>query len=692
MKLLNVLRNKPICNDFHFILFGLIILIVSVKYHIFIILFFVYLIFIYKKISYIIIPLVIVSLVFILRFLSCNKELAYIDEVEGIYYIDDISDKYYYLKGEYNVICYKYYEDLDIGDKINCNIKIYQWDELSYEHEFDYKEYYKAKNIDYRGYIKEYEVIGYRFNENVIKHKIIDFYDKKLDDKSFSYFKALVLGINDIEDDVKDAYSSLYISHILAISGMHLVFIYKVLVSLFRFLFKIEGEVFSLIIITLYLVIIGFPIAGLRAYLFLVLGYLNNLDKIKYTKLDIFSISFIIMTLFNPLICYQSSFILSYLVSFLLIFINDIVSVKSKLLNSFITSLLSILITFPFVINMTNEVNIINIFLSLFINIIVTTFLMPITFMLVVFPSLPTQFIYSFLDNYLITISNNIKPINFPSFNVFMCVIYYVLLILMLIKKKYFIGLFGLFLIFVLNVNNLSSYYKITFIDVGQGDSILIEYPYRKSVVLIDSFNNVKYLKSIGINKVDAIFLSHNDIDHVGSIDDVISDFKIDNIYRSYYEESFSFNTIPLKSKDVINVNNICFEILGPIKDYKDSNSNSLVIKFMINKFSFLFTGDASILSEEDLVNVYGNYLSSFFFKVGHHGSITSSSDNFLRFVKPKYSFISVGKNNKYDLPDEVVIDKLIRYGKVYQTSLNGNISIYIKDDDFEIKEYRVSK
>ena len=339
-------------------------MIVSVKYNIFLFFLILYFIFIYKKISYLIIPLVIICFLFLLSYLINNPHLPNISDVEGNYYIYDIDDKYYYLKGKYNIICYKKNENLDIGDEIECKINIYEWDNISYESEFDYRKYYQAKGIDYRGYINYYEVIGFKFSKNIIKNRILDMYSEVLNEKSYLYFKSLVFGINQLDNEVKDAYSSLYISHILAISGMHLMFIYNILIKLFRYILKIEGSLLSIIIVGIYLVIIGFPSAGLRAYLFLLLGYINNLDYIKYTKLDIFSISFIIMSLINPLMCYQNSFILSYLVSFLLIFISDILKTKSKLLNSIIISLLSILITFPFVVNMTNEINILNVFFS----------------------------------------------------------------------------------------------------------------------------------------------------------------------------------------------------------------------------------------------------------------------------------------------------------------------------------------
>lgn len=693
MRLLSVLKNKPICNEFHFILFGLLLFIISIKHYFIFLIFLIYIIFIFKKIKRLLILIIFICLIFFISYYLNNKEKEYVKEYNGVFIVQDIKDNYYLLKGDYNLLIYKRNESLNIGDEIEANVHLYEWDSKSYKHEFDYKEYYKSIGIDYRGYINSYVCIGKKNTLSLFRNKILKFYDLYLKDKSFTYFKALIFGINDIEDDVSNAYSALYISHILAISGMHLIFIYNIILKLSRILFKIDGSLLSIVIISFYLLLINFPIAALRAYLFLILGFLNQKGNIKYTKLDIFSISFIIMSIINPLACYQNSFILSYLVSFLLIFINDIINVKSKLLNVFFISVLSIIITFPFIVNMSNNIAILNIIISPFINIVVSAFLLPLTFLLIILPFLPIEFLYIFLDSYLINISNIFDSINFPSFDFYEIIIYYILFAFMILnfkKSKKYICIFVSFVFLIFIINTTSPYYKVTFIDVGQGDSTVIELPYRKGVILIDSFNNnVDYLKSVGINKIDIIILTHNDIDHIGSIEEVKEEFKVDKIYTSYYEEGLSFKTIPIKAGYTINFHDINIDVLAPINKYDDSNSNSIMLRFEINGYGFLFTGDASVETENDVIKKYKNRLKSDILKVGHHGSITSSSLDFLEVVKPKVSIISVGKNNKYGLPDEKVISRLQRFGNVYKTSDCGNISIIIKKNEFEVSPYK---
>ena len=693
MKLLSVLKNKPFCNDFHFILVGLILGIISIKYNYVFILLCIYLLFIYKKIKYLIIPIIIFCILFFIFYVYLSVDKEYQEEIEDIFVVVEIKERYYIFEGDYDLLIYRNDENINVGDKIRAKVHLYDWDLQSYENEFNFKEYYKSRNIDYRGYIKDYKFIENINSIEVIKYKILTFYEERLDSKSFLYFKALVLGINDIEEEVKNAYSTLFISHILAISGMHLIFIYNIILKISRHFLKIEGNLFSIIIITLYLILIGFPIAGLRAYLFILLGYLNEKGNIKYTKLDIYSISFIAMSLINPLACYQNSFILSYLVSFLLIFSNEIIKVNSKLAKNFIISILSILITLPFIINMMNSISILNILISPFLSIIVSGFIMPLSFSLVLLPFLPVDFIFIFLDNYLLNLANICKSFIFPSFNFLEILFYYLIFFWLLFffnnrKRRLLITIYLLFIVFVYGLNTINPYYKITFIDVGQGDSTLIELPYRKGVILIDSFNNVDYLKSIGINKIDIIILTHNDIDHIESIEEVRNVFKVDKIYTSLYEDSLGFNTISIKEGYIIDYAGLKIKVLAPINKYEDANSNSIVIQFNIYNYSFLFMGDASIKTEKDIINKYSS-LESDVFKVGHHGSNTSSGSIFIDYVKPKISIISVGKNNKYGLPDSNVLAKLNRYGLVYETSKRGNIEIIVKKNNLEVLSYR---
>ena len=250
-------------------------------------------------------------------------------------------------------------------------------------------------------------------------------------------------------------------------------------------------------------------------------------------------------------------------------------------------------------------------------------------------------------------------------------------------KAKYYILFICLFFIFIFYRYG-NPFYRITFIDVGQGDSALIEFPYEKGTILIDSFSdNYTYLKKSGIQTIDAVILTHFDADHIGSIDKILEKFRVKKLYYSKFEDknkikNLQVEKIPIGQGDDIKINSLSLHIMGPTKCYSNANSNSVVFWFQIQGYKFLFTGDMTIEEENDLIEFYKENLKSDILKVGHHGSNTSSSLTFLQNVRPSISIISVGKKNKYNLPDDIIVKRLKKYSQVYMTKDCGNIKILI--------------
>jgi competence protein ComEC len=226
-------------------------------------------------------------------------------------------------------------------------------------------------------------------------------------------------------------------------------------------------------------------------------------------------------------------------------------------------------------------------------------------------------------------------------------------------------------------------YYKITFIDVGQGDSTLIQTHHGKCNILIDSYNNLDYLESLGTNHIDYIFISHFDKDHVSTLNDIIDDYKVKMIYyseKSVTEEYIkNDNWINLNAGDELNIEGVRISVLGPLKDYNSLNLNSLVLKIYINSNTFLFTGDINEEVEFELIDIYGSQLKSDVLKVAHHGSESSSTIDFVNAVSPKICLIGVGKDNKYGHPNGEVIKRLKQLGiKIYRTDECGEIFLQI--------------
>ncbi len=263
-------------------------------------------------------------------------------------------------------------------------------------------------------------------------------------------------------------------------------------------------------------------------------------------------------------------------------------------------------------------------------------------------------------------------------------------------KKLKYSLLFILFLLFIgINVPGRTGELIIHFLDVGQADSILLELP-NNEIMLIDAGNNsdgrkvVSYLRDKGIDTIDYLIGTHPHADHIGGLDDVIDNFEIGMIYLpQVIHTSKTFEDVLLavqrKGKkitparagvSILNESELKIYFLSPIRnDYDDLNHYSAVIKVDFLNKSFLFTGDAEIPNEEEMIEKYGSSLKSHVLKVGHHGSNTSTSEEFIEKVVPDYAVISVGKDNSYGHPSALVIQRLQNHGvKIYRTDLQGTI------------------
>lgn len=259
---------------------------------------------------------------------------------------------------------------------------------------------------------------------------------------------------------------------------------------------------------------------------------------------------------------------------------------------------------------------------------------------------------------------------------------------------------------------------KIYFVDVGQGDCTVIVSPHKKNIIIdggeghSDKYDMGKhvvlpYLLDRGINTIDYLIVSHFDSDHVGGLFAVLEELRVKNIIISKQtEESKNFNdlmNLAFKSNTrLLSVNcserlniekGLSFYVLWPDNNrvIKDNvlNNNSIVCKLIYNDFSMLFTGDIEKIAEEEMLKKYGNdgILEADILKVAHHGSKTSSTEEFIKCVNPQIALIGVGKNNKFGHPSEEIVDEFKSAGtKVYRTDLDGEILIEV-DSNGTIKK-----
>lgn len=249
---------------------------------------------------------------------------------------------------------------------------------------------------------------------------------------------------------------------------------------------------------------------------------------------------------------------------------------------------------------------------------------------------------------------------------------------------------------------------KVHFIDVGQGDAILVETPAGQKM-LVDAGENVygsqvvDYLLAQGVQELDVVVGTHTHSDHIGGLDTVMARFPVKAIYMpKVTQNTKSFEDVlkavkrqgltvfTARAGVVIPLQDVDCRILSPRADrYDELNDYSAVIRLRYGSQSFLLTGDARSIPENQMLDA-GEDLKATVLKVAHHGSYSSSSARFLKAVQPAYGVISLGKDNDYGYPHDSTLARLAKAGiKIYRTDLNGTIIMNTDGSYLQVKTER---
>lgn len=617
----------------------------------------------------------------------------------------------YYIKSNEN------YSNLKIGSIIKVEGKLDYPKKNTNFNLFNYKNYLLSEKIYFVltankiTYIKDTDNIFFKA-KNLLINYINNF-------KTKDYLYTFILGNTSLlEQDTKESFHNNGISHLFAVSGMHITLISTLLMYLLKKITKNHdiSYIITIFILLFYTFITNFSSSILRAFLLFLLIYINKKFKFNLKTIEIIMLILLILLMYNPFYIYSIGFKFTFIISIILILfskkINNFKNYFSKLL---MTSLISFFISLPIVINNFFEINLISPLLNLIFVPFISIIIFPFSLISLIFPFLDNTFyiIVKFMENISIYINNTLSiNIIIGKMNLIMIVIYYLLTLICLNKvlvKKYIYVLPIITLILIYsNINYFNKNLIVTMLDVGQGDSLMIAFPNNKGNILIDTGGIVNftktnyeiststiipYLKSIGIKKINYLVLTHGDFDHMGEAVNLVNGFKVEQVVFNCGE----FNDLEKELIKVLNQKKIkyysCVKELNidnnklyflQTKKYDNENDNSNVIYTELNGYKFMFMGDAGVDKEKDILDKY-NLSNVDVLKVGHHGSKTSSSKEFIDEINPKYGIISVGKNNRYGHPNKEVLNNL-ENSKIYRTDQDGSIMFKIKNDKLEIE------
>lgn len=591
----------------------------------------------------------------------------------------------------------------NLGDKVSVTGVFENAPNNTIPNLFNYHKYLLSKGI--RKISSNPKVVLIKKNKNVffkIKNMMITHINSY---KTSSFIKAFLLGDkSEISDNSKSNYNNIGISHLFAVSGMHISIILLFINMAFkRFKYK---NIIIIISVSFIVFLTNYTESILRCSLFMLLSYINKILKTNYNNCFLLVITACFLLLFNPYLIYSIGFLLSVIITFFIFLSKDKLH-GIYILKVFKLSFICFLGSIPILIRTYFKIN--------FLTPIFNTILIPII-SFIIFPLGIITFFVPFLDNfylflietfeYLVEFFSKITWLTFtvskPS--LFIILLYYIILFLYVNKNKSYIIFFLLLLI--LNINSKYFILKptVTMIDVGQGDSSLIILPKGKSIVIdtgglfrsrgsISKNKIIPYLNSKGISDVDTLILSHGDFDHMGEAVELVNTIKIKKVifncgeYNKLEKELVSV----LEKKSIkyyscienLNIGKYQLQFLNT-KVYDNENDNSLVFYLNYNSNKFLFMGDAGVEREKDILEKY-NLTDIDFLKVGHHGSNTSSSEYFISSINPKNSLISVGKNNRYGHPKDRVLN-ILENSEIYRTDLDGSIEIKLNKSEYKIK------
>ena len=577
---------------------------------------------------------------------------------------------------------------------------------------FNYKSYLSNKMIYYQLKIDNIKVIK---ESNNIIYKLKNKINKRIlkIDKT-GYLKAFILGDNSLIDDmVYESYQSIGITHLFALSGMHVSLLSGIILKGLK---KVNNKLKYLIVIIVlisYGFIVGYPASIKRAITFFIIASINKIFNFKLSTLKILFITVFILIFLNYKIIYDIGFLYSVITVFGIFWGSNFIKSENIIYSSFKLSLVAFLFSLPITLACFYEINILSIIYNMFYIPFVSVILYPFCLLTFILPFL--EKILVLLIKVMENISLFLNNIDFfklyLDFNIGEILLFYILLLVILRynRFKYFILLF--LIVFIdLMIPYLDSSLYVYYLDVGQGDSSLIITPHLKEVILIDTGGKLSFdtklegdksyvsegtlslLRSLGINKIDYLILTHGDYDHMGDAIYLVNNIKINKVTFNCGE----YNDLEKELMEVLEQEKInyytCINELDINKNkiyflnsdiYDNENDNSNVTYFNFYNHNFLFMGDAGIDKEKYILDNY-NLENIDFFKVGHHGSKTSSSKEFVNMINPKYSLVSVGRNNRYGHPNEEVLD-ILRDSKIYRTDENGTIKLQIKNNKVNI-------
>ncbi|MHA8138589.1 DNA internalization-related competence protein ComEC/Rec2 [Lactobacillaceae bacterium Scapto_B20] len=576
--------------------------------------------------------------------------------------------------------------------------------------QFDARQYYRTQSITNSIKIKTIELIEPDLQLSLInaihsfRQGLIN-YAEQLPKSLDLYVLSLIIGELGSDDYSEiTGVKQLGLIHLFSISGLHVYYFINLLERALIYLgFRRERyQLIIMLLLPLYFIFSGASVGLLRAVLMMEASLVTKWLRFKMSGIDIWSIALILNLVMAPgSILYLGSQ-LSYVLSFGLLFTNRFSFWKQTMLMN--------LLSMPFIIFHLYEWHVLTFLANWLILPLFSLIIFPIVIIgMLAFPILPIVSIviaklllcFNLMLNWLGALPGNIL---FGKPTVWLIIVSLLLTFKMIDRMNAlrWVSLIICYMVMFISVH-MPIHGEISYFDVGQGDSFLIREPFNKTVSVIDTggkvtfgrtstpsrYNaektSINYLKSIGINRLDNLLITHQDADHSGDLPAFLNHLSIKNIvipsgmqHNQHFMNKINGNIDKVNliaANDGMSFANDLIRVYHPFESGIGKNEDSLVLSANVDQLKWLFTGDLDQAGELKIINKYPE-LRTNVLKVGHHGSKTSTADGFLNQLRPQIAIISAGRNNRYGHPNDEVLQRLNRMKTIiYNTQVDGMIT-----------------
>ena len=666
------------------------------------------------------------------------------------------------------------------GDYIWVRVKLKDFEEPTNEGQFNARAYYTSDGINYQGIFNK--TVNITPCEGTLKASLLNIADSiknvyvnTFTRKNAGTMRAIVLGDRSVlDDEIKELYKKNGISHILAISALHITMVGMLVYRMLKKIISvIQAAVLSSVIMLFYLYITGNSVSAGRAVIMILVFMLADVLGRTSDGANTLGLAVVILIIKNPYCISNAGFLMSFLAMAGIIFVKPIFSneetimlffrkkkmvsitemfIYHNIIDMLITGLCVQIATLPVVLSMSGQIAIISLLLNIvviplmsviMVSGILTGIMGLISMKAAIWTAGAGEYIldlYSWLCEKASGSSGAVIVTGHPPEKA--VVLYYVFLIVwcVIYYMKVFSGISGkyrnvlpviLYLIITIQLRyDKGCSMKISMLDVGQGDSIVLQTSDGFNALFdggstskknIGRYRIYTYLKYAGVRSLDYVFVSHPDKDHISGIYELIdmcdNTFEIKNIVLPHINDTdetlleirkmadgAGINVLYACRGDALSAGNLSISCVHPCKNYnyESANDYSAVYFISFGKFSMLMTGDAESKAEKCLIQdarksdsvVDLQKLSGInVLKAGHHGSRGASSENFLRFVKPETALISCGVDNSYGHPHKETLQRLKEAGtKVYRTDDGGEIMVRVWEDSYAIEVFGEQK